>query len=97
MDNRIQALASFIDLLGASITGIITLGLLVIIINVIIVLALLKYAAKKNAEMFDYDKLAKKIAEQIMVKQIEYDNFKQREIIKAEKYANKNTKTDENN
>lgn len=75
-------LASIADIFKVGLMGTIALCLLMITIWVMIILAFLTFAAKKNSELFNYDKLAEKIAEQIMKKQIEYDRHKQRERAK---------------
>ena len=75
-------LASITDIFKVGIIGAIALILLIITIWVIIIMAFITFAAKKNSELFDYDKLAEKIAEQLMKKQIEYDKHKQRERAK---------------
>ena len=77
--------SSVAKLFGMSIIGTLALAGLVIVIQIAIIMAYLTFAAKKNSELFNYDKLAEKIAEQMMKKQIEYDKHKQRERIKRYK------------
>lgn len=63
MDEFAAALEALYSMLLISI---IVAPIIAIIILIFVIRAIIKYAAKKNAEAFHYDELAKKIAAEIM-------------------------------